>query len=182
LQGKRKQKRQHLKNAIREYLSKKPASFKDMMVITALSVIVFACSALFDIFNKIISLVYRHDTWQLDELFTVSVYLVFAIALYARRRHRELVVEIRRRQEAEEERARLIPELESALADVFRLKKLLPICSSCKRVRDDKGYWSQVEDYVETHFPARFDDGLCPDCTKMLIGNGHGFQRGRSVA
>lgn len=152
------------------------------MVIGVLAVAVFAVSASFDIFNRIIAFIYKHDTWQLDELFTVSVYLVFAAALYARRRSREFVAQVRRRELAEEERARLIPELETARAHISALKKLLPICTSCKRVRDDKGYWSQVEVYIETHFLTRLDDGICPDCARKLVADGKGSRRAKALA
>ena len=153
-----------------------------MFVIVALAVIVFAVSATFDIFDKIISFLYRHDTWELDELFTVAVFLVFATGTYARRRHRELVVQVLRRQQAEEEKARLIPELENARANISTLRKLLPICSSCRRVRDDKGYWSQVEVYMENHFLTRLDDGICPDCAKRQFAHGHEVHRRESHA
>jgi DNA-binding response OmpR family regulator len=59
-------------------------------------------------------------------------------------------------------------ELEAALAKVKLLSGLLPICSACKKIRDDKGYWSQVENYVEEHSEATFTHGLCPDCLKTL--------------
>jgi DNA-binding response OmpR family regulator len=62
-------------------------------------------------------------------------------------------------------------ELEAALAKVKLLSGLLPICSACKKIRDDKGYWSQVENYVEEHSEATFTHGLCPDCLKSLYPN-----------
>lgn len=58
----------------------------------------------------------------------------------------------------------LVDKLSSALATVKQLSGLLPICSHCKKVRDDKGYWSQVERYVSDHSEARFSHGICPDC------------------
>jgi len=45
---------------------------------------------------------------------------------------------------------------------------LLPICASCKRVRDDKGYWNQLEAYVRDHSEAEFSHGICPDCAEKL--------------
>ena len=45
---------------------------------------------------------------------------------------------------------------------------LLPICSSCKKIRDDKGYWNQIEGYIREHSDATFSHGICPDCTKAL--------------
>jgi hypothetical protein len=150
------------------WVAERPRSFKDLLVINGVAVVVFALSARFDIFNKLVDWMYRHDTWQLDELFTVAIYLVCAFAFYAWRRHRELVEQIHRRERAEAERAQLTPRLERALADVSHLKKLLPMCSSCRRVRDDRGYWDQVEAYVEVHFSTRMDAGICPECAAKL--------------
>jgi hypothetical protein len=48
------------------------------------------------------------------------------------------------------------------------LKGLIPICSNCKQVRDDKGYWSQVETYISNHSEADFSHGICPDCMEKL--------------
>ncbi|WP_243320070.1 PAS domain S-box protein [Geothrix sp. SG200] len=72
----------------------------------------------------------------------------------------------RRRMEAERER--LIEGLTQALADVKQLSGMLPICSSCKKVRDDHGYWSQIETYLSEHTEATFTHGVCPDCAQKL--------------
>jgi len=69
---------------------------------------------------------------------------------------------------AEEEREKLIHELQDALAKVKTLGGLLPICSSCKRIRDDKGYWTQIEAYIRDHSEADFSHGICPECVKKL--------------
>jgi len=73
--------------------------------------------------------------------------------------------EITERKKAEEDRERLIQELTGALAEVKTLSGLLPICASCKQVRDDKGYWNQIETYVSKHTAAKFSHGSCPSCT-----------------
>lgn len=62
-------------------------------------------------------------------------------------------------------------ELEAALATVRSLSGLLPICASCKKIRDDRGYWNQVEMYIEKHSHARFTHGLCPECVKKFFPN-----------
>ncbi len=51
------------------------------------------------------------------------------------------------------------------------LRGLLPICSSCKKIRDDQGYWKQVEQFIGEHTGARFSHGICPDCTSKLYGD-----------
>jgi hypothetical protein len=78
------------------------------------------------------------------------------------------VMDIRERKRAEEERERLIAELQEALAKIKTLRGLIPICASCKNVRDDQGYWQQVEVYIRDHSEAEFSHGLCPDCARQL--------------
>lgn len=60
--------------------------------------------------------------------------------------------------------------LADLLSDVKRLSGLLPICASCKKIRDDKGYWLRVEEYMQSHSEARFSHSVCPDCMKQLYG------------
>jgi PAS domain S-box-containing protein len=76
--------------------------------------------------------------------------------------------DITARKQTEAERDQLIHDLQEALANVKSLSGLLPICASCKKIRDDKGYWSQVENYIQQHSEATFTHGICPDCMKKL--------------
>ena len=69
--------------------------------------------------------------------------------------------------------------LRAALEEVRTLRGIIPICASCKKVRDDKGYWSQVEDYIKRHTDADFTHSLCPDCIEKIYG---GFDREDWVA
>jgi DNA-binding response OmpR family regulator len=62
-----------------------------------------------------------------------------------------------------------VRELEEALASVKQLSGLLPICSYCKKVRDDRNYWQQVEAYVTEHSQAKFSHSICPDCYERVI-------------
>lgn len=71
----------------------------------------------------------------------------------------------------EEDRERLIGELKRALRDVRALEDLLPICASCKKVRDDKGYWSQIDEYLRAKSGVEFTHGICPDCYTRLYGH-----------
>src|SRR5437762_9541051 len=77
------------------------------------------------------------------------------------------------RHRMEMEREALIHQLQTALAQVKALSGLLPICAQCKKVRDDGGYWSQVEAYIEERTEARFTHGLCPDCYQTAIDHHH---------
>ena len=80
----------------------------------------------------------------------------------------EYCVDISERKQAAGEREKLIVDLQKALQDVRTLSGLLPICSSCKKIRDDKGYWNILEQYISEHSDAEFSHGLCPDCAKTL--------------
>jgi len=74
--------------------------------------------------------------------------------------------DITERKRIEEEREKLIHELQDALANIKTLRGLLPICSYCKKIRDDKGYWNRIESYIQDHSGAEFTHGLCPECLK----------------
>jgi len=72
------------------------------------------------------------------------------------------------RKQAEAEREKLISELEAALAKVKTLSGMLPICASGKKIRNDEGYWSQIEAYISEHSQVIFSHGLCPECAHKL--------------
>jgi DNA-binding NtrC family response regulator len=74
-------------------------------------------------------------------------------------------------QEATIEREKLIKELQHALANIKTLQGLIPICANCKNIRDDKGFWNQVESYISEHTDAEFTHGVCPECAKKLYGD-----------
>jgi len=76
--------------------------------------------------------------------------------------------DVTERTRLEEERGRLIRELQDALATVKQLSGLLPICANCKRIRDDDGYWATVEHYIAEHTQAQFSHGICPECRDVL--------------
>ena len=67
------------------------------------------------------------------------------------------------------ERQRMITELQHARAEIERLAGLLPICASCKKVRDDRGYWSSVESYIQQHIGTQITHGLCPECIPIYF-------------
>ena len=77
-----------------------------------------------------------------------------------------LFFDITERKKAEEEKEKLITELQTALAEVKTLSGLLPICSSCKKIRDDKGYWEQVDVYIHKYSQADISHSVCPDCAE----------------
>ena len=74
----------------------------------------------------------------------------------------------RERDLAEAERDKTIAALQDALEDIKTLRGIVPICAHCKKIRDDKGYWNQVEIYVHEHSEAEFSHSICPDCLREL--------------
>ena len=76
--------------------------------------------------------------------------------------------DITNRKILEKEKEKLIEELQASLNKVKLLSGFLPICASCKKIRDDKGYWKQIEAYIKDHSEAEFSHGICPECAKKL--------------
>ncbi len=105
---------------------------------------------------------YQINTW----LRYIRVWLlgVCGIAWGGRKLSRSL--EAQRR--GTEEREKLIGELQEAMAQVKVLRGILPICANCKKIRDDQGYWKQVETYIRDHSEADFSHSICPECAKIL--------------
>ena len=85
----------------------------------------------------------------------------------------KLITELEKRRNevkmASERQESLIVELQDALAKVKQLSGMLPICASCKKIRDDTGYWKQIESYISEHSDVLFSHGLCPDCAKKAM-------------
>ncbi len=66
------------------------------------------------------------------------------------------------------ERKKLLIQLEHSAKEIKKLRGFLPICSNCKKIRDDKGYWMQVEVYISSHSETEFSHGICPECAQQL--------------
>ena len=80
------------------------------------------------------------------------------------------------RKKSEEEREKLITELQEAMAEIKTLSGILPICAYCKKIRNDEGYWNQLETYISKYTEAKFSHGICPDCYKVQMKE---YQDGR---
>jgi PAS domain S-box-containing protein len=82
--------------------------------------------------------------------------------------HLMVMEDITKRKQMEKDREKLIHELQGAFSKINVLKGFLPICASCKKIRDDNGYWNQIESYIREHSEATFSHGICPECAKKL--------------
>ncbi len=82
-------------------------------------------------------------------------------------------IDITKRKEIEADREKLIRKLQNALNKIKTLRGIIPICAACKKIRDDKGYWNQLENYIKEHSEADFSHGICPECAEKLYPELH---------
>jgi len=130
--------------------SRRRRAIVDLCVIAGLASAAFAGLAAIDSFERFAVWSRAHEAWQLDELLTLTGVLAVSAAVFALRRWRDLLAEIRLREASE--------------ATVKRLEGILPICSFCKRIRDDDGTWTAIESYVRRRSAAEFSHGFCEAC------------------
>ncbi len=133
----------------------------DIIIIIVLAFLVYIFALKYDVMEQLVNFSAGHEKWEIDEIITVSVFLVFAFLIFSLRRWREI-------RNLKDALTRENKELGKALSEVKRLRGILPICAECKRIRDDAGYWHQVELYVREHTEAVFSHSICPDCTRKL--------------
>jgi len=122
----------------------------------------------------------KNRTSRLLDLYTSTVLLGIGLVLYfslVMRSHKNQALQIKSLNRSLEKTNRLLTarnnELQSALTEIKTLQGILPICASCKKIRDDSGYWHQVEAYVQNHSEAEFSHSLCPDCARKLYPDLH---------
>ncbi|MFO7910742.1 MAG: PAS domain S-box protein [Desulfotignum sp.] len=104
----------------------------------------------------------KNSTWMLitvDPLFNNKGDMTGAV---------HIARDISRQIEFQDERELLLKELKNALVHVKKLSGLLPICAHCKKIRDDQGYWNQIDSYIEKHSEAKFSHGICQECVDKL--------------
>jgi hypothetical protein len=157
-------------HAVMKFLELRPV--RDLVILITGSLVVLLASLWFDPFSRWVAWIYRHDNWKLDELFTLTLTLMVGLVWYSWRRWNELAEKERQRQHAEANTIALARMLDNTLTQLRTMEGLLRICESCKRIRDDSGYWIPLEAYVESCSGARFFQGLCPDCARKFYRSG----------
>ena len=133
----------------------------ELLIILFLSIIVLIFAAYYDLLERIVKFSRQHEKWELDEIITLSIFLMFTLVYFLVRRWREV-------QKSENLLLQHNRELQKVLSEIKQLRGILPICAECKKIRDDNGYWHQVESYVHNHTEAEFSHVICPDCMKKL--------------
>ncbi len=98
----------------------------------------------------------------------VSTSLIWKLRRLIEKSDQTLYAEIEARKRSQQEKQELIEKLQDSLDQIKTLRELLPICAGCKNIRDDQGYWHQLEAYLHKHSDLKFSHGLCPDCAKKL--------------
>ena len=121
---------------------------------TTLHVVVFKTGSFTE------EIVSRHNPNELWMRFVILV-IVLLFGYISQRMANNISIAYKKKREITEK-------LEDSLQEIKVLRGILPICASCKKVRDDHGYWSQIENYIREHSEAEFSHSICPDCVKKL--------------
>lgn len=124
----------------------------------------FVIASSYDLLEIYFDFSRKHEGWNLDEWAVVAHILVIALAVFSYRRWME-------NRKIKKELLLKNSELEKSFSEIKTLQGIIPICASCKKIRDDKGYWTQVEEYIHDHTDAAFTHGVCPECQKKLYEN-----------
>ena len=127
---------------------------RDLLVIVIFALIVYLLSNGLDLQERIDRICDLFERFEIDEFIPVALALVPASMIYVRRRWRELsLVNLR---------------LEGAQSEIEHLRGIMPLCCNGKKIRDDTGYWHEVEAYFKKHLDTAFTHGICNDCIKTL--------------
>ena len=138
-----------MKDKSREVRLKISAALKDLIVLVSIGILLFAFASIFHVFERFAEFHQKYGVGPIDDFIIAFAVLSIAFAVFSLRGWREL---------------------QKALANIVTLQGLLPICGSCHKIRDDAGYWNQLEFYIETHSEAELTHSICPKCLKRLYG------------
>lgn len=133
----------------------------EINIIAALSIIVFFLSAKFDMLEKVMEFTHKYESYEIDEIIITAVFLLFCLFIFSFRR----ILELRNTRIALHENNE---HLKKIIEEMNTLKGIIPICSSCKKIRTDKGGWEQLEFYLRKYTDASFTHGICPECFEEL--------------
>lgn len=132
---------------------------RDLVFIGILVVITYIFSGYFDLQDRVDRFCELYERFEADEIMFVGLLLIPVSMLYFWRRWQEIREANRR--------------LGAALAEIDHLRGIIPICCSCKKIRDDDGYWHEVETYFKAHLDTSFTHGICDDCIQKNYPEQH---------
>jgi len=130
------------------------------------AIFVFSAAVIFiavriDFLKLVMTVMQRYGALEMEAFIAGTLFLVTALTVFSVRRliafRKVNAVLVKRNLE-----------LEKAMAEIKELRGLIPICSVCKKIRDDEDSWHQIEAYIESHSHAEFTHGICPECMRML--------------
>lgn len=131
----------------------------EAVIILASSIIYYIASTQFDIFEQISEFAAQHEDWEFDEIISMALFLMFGLTFFSVRRWKQINA-------TNNVLINLNNNLQGALSEIKQLQGIIPICAECKNIRDDEGFWHQVESYIHNHSDAKFSHGICPECIK----------------
>lgn len=132
---------------------------KDIGLILAAFIISYMVFCQYDVLEMIVRWSRQYEEYEIDELVSSAIVLLFLVVIL-------LVNAWRRTIRAKNSIAEKNGELRKAMDEIAQLKRILPICSYCKKVRDDSGYWEQVDIYMKKQSLADVSHSICPECTR----------------
>jgi hypothetical protein len=111
-------------------------------------IVVYMVSAQYDVLERVAEFSARHERLEIDEFIVVAIFLVVILTVLLLWKNKML---------------------QESLSEIEQLRGIIPICSECKNIRSDKGYWHRVEDYIEGHTDVTFSHGTCPECLRKMF-------------
>ena len=122
----------------------------DIIVITITLPIFYVIFAHLDVLEAIVELSRQYEEYEIDELVSTGMILIFLLIVFSLRRMKEL--------------KNLNESLQKSIEEIKKLRGIIPICSYCHKIRNEEGSWDQLEAYICSHSSAEFSHGICPEC------------------
>ena len=135
---------------------------REVWLVVLASLLVYLIAHRFDIIDNLIVVLKKYERYEVDELVAVVMFLVVAMTAFAIKRWKELLSTVRVLEDKNDK-------LEKAIEEIHVLKGIIPVCSYCKKVRNDEGYWKTLEAYIKEYSGAKMSHGICPDCMRKYF-------------
>ncbi len=142
----------------------------ELLVIFIFGIVIYFFSEKYVPFEKIYGISRQYENWQIDGFLSVSIYAVIVLLIFSIFR----LIDISKSNKI---LLGQTTELKRALSEIKQLRGIIPICASCKKIKNDEGLWQRVEAYLHEHSDAEFSHGFCPECLKKLYPEIHGDEK-----